>query len=49
MAIYQINDDEIIPIQETSFSERGLKERSDLQKLIGNRGPSTSNRGQVSY
>ncbi len=34
MAIYQINDDEIIPIQETSFSERGLKERADLQRLL---------------
>ena len=34
MAIYQIDNNEIIAIQETSFAERGLRERSDLQRLL---------------
>lgn len=34
MAIYQVDDNEIIAIQETSFAERGIKERSDLQRLL---------------
>ncbi len=34
MAIYQIDNNEIIAIRETSFAERGLKERSDLQRLL---------------
>ncbi len=34
MAIYQINNSEIIAIKETSFAERGLRERSDLQRLL---------------
>jgi len=34
MAIYQIDNTEIIAIKETSFAERGLKERSDLQRLL---------------
>ncbi|MDH5190064.1 MAG: hypothetical protein OEW89_02315 [Gammaproteobacteria bacterium] len=34
MAIYQINNEKIIPIKETSFAERGLKERTDLQRLL---------------
>jgi len=34
MAIYQIDDNEIIPIKETSFAEQGLRERSDLQRLL---------------
>lgn len=36
MAIYQINNDEIVAIKETSFAERGLKERNDLQRLLKN-------------
>ena len=34
MAIYQIDNNEIVPIKETSFAERGLKERTDLQRLL---------------
>jgi len=34
MAIYQIDDNEIIAIKETSFAEQGLRERSDLQRLL---------------
>lgn len=34
MAIYQIDDKEIIPIKETSFAEQGLRERTDLQRLL---------------
>lgn len=34
MAIYQIDNNEIIAIKETSFAERGLKERTDLQRLL---------------
>ena len=34
MAIYQINDNEIVAIKQTSFAERGLKERTDLQRLL---------------
>jgi len=34
VAIYQISDDGIHAIQETTFAEQGLKERSDLQRLL---------------
>ncbi|MDH5572919.1 MAG: hypothetical protein OEY89_14230 [Gammaproteobacteria bacterium] len=34
MAIYQIDNNEIVAIKETSFAERGLKERTDLQRLL---------------
>lgn len=34
MAIYEINDDKITAIHVTSFAERGLKERADLQRLL---------------
>ncbi len=34
MAIYQIDNNEIVAIKETSFAERGLRERSDLQRLL---------------
>ncbi|MFK5914980.1 MAG: hypothetical protein QM484_11445 [Woeseiaceae bacterium] len=34
MAIYQINSDDISPIQETNFATQGLKERDDLQRLL---------------
>ena len=34
MAIYKIDNNEITAIKETSFAERGLKERSDLQRLL---------------
>lgn len=36
MAIYQIDNNEIIAIKETSFAERGLRERADLQRLLKN-------------
>jgi len=36
MAIYQIDEKKLTAIQETSFSERGLKERNDLQRLLKN-------------
>ena len=34
MAIYQITDNEIKTISRTTFSETGLKEREDLQRLL---------------
>jgi hypothetical protein len=34
MAIYQITDNEIKSISRTTFSETGLKEREDLQRLL---------------
>ena len=34
MAIYQVTDDEIKTISRTTFSETGLKEREDLQRLL---------------
>ncbi len=34
MAIYQITDNEIKTISRTTFSESGLKERDDLQRLL---------------
>ena len=34
MAIYQIDDNKIIAIEETTFADRGIKERSDLQRLL---------------
>ena len=34
MAIYQITNDEIKTISRTTFSESGLKEREDLQRLL---------------
>lgn len=34
MAIYQITDNEIKTISRTTFSESGLKEREDLQRLL---------------
>jgi len=36
MAIYQVNNNQIQAIQETSFAERGLRERTDLQRLLKN-------------
>ena len=37
MAIYQIETNDIIAIQETNFASQGLKEREDLQRLLKNR------------
>ncbi|QPL50336.1 hypothetical protein [Alteromonas sp. B31-7] len=34
MAIYQVTDNEIKTISRTTFSESGLKEREDLQRLL---------------
>ena len=34
MAIFQINSNDISPIQETNFASQGLKEREDLQRLL---------------
>lgn len=34
MAIYQVTEDEIKTISRTTFSEAGLKEREDLQRLL---------------
>ena len=34
MAVYLINADKIEPLPETSFPQRGLKERADLQRLL---------------
>ena len=34
--IYEIKDSEIVSIEETSFEKQGLKERSDLQRLLKN-------------
>lgn len=34
MAIYQVEDNEIVAIKETSFAQQGLKERADLQRLL---------------
>ena len=34
MAIYQVTDNEIKTISRTTFSETGLKEREDLQRLL---------------
>lgn len=34
MAIYQIDDQEIVPVNETTFSEANLRERADLQPLL---------------
>ena len=37
MAIYQIESNDITPIQETNFASQGLKERDDLQRLLKNK------------
>lgn len=34
MPIYRIDNDEIVPIQRTTFAEQGLRERQDLQTLL---------------
>jgi hypothetical protein len=34
MAIYQVTHNEIKTITRTTFSETGLKEREDLQRLL---------------
>jgi hypothetical protein len=34
MAIYEIKDSKIVEVEETSFSDEGIKERKDLQRLI---------------
>ena len=34
MPIYRIHNDEIVPIQRTTFAEQGLRERQDLQTLL---------------
>ena len=34
MAIYELNSDHIVKINETTFAEAGLKERKDLQRLL---------------
>ena len=36
MAIYQIKSDSIVKVDETSFSQAGLRERYDLQRLLRN-------------
>ncbi len=37
MAIYELNSDHIVKINETTFEEVGLHERKDLQKLLKNK------------
>lgn len=34
MPIYRIEDEQIVPVEPTTFEEQGLKERSDLQALL---------------
>ena len=34
MAIYEITDNELLPIARTSFSKVGLRERAHLQQLL---------------
>jgi hypothetical protein len=34
MAIYQITDNHLSKNQETTFAEQGIKDRSDLQRLL---------------
>lgn len=34
MAIFEIKPDSIVPIEETTFGDAGIKERSDLQRLL---------------
>lgn len=34
MAIYQIGDTSFKKVEQTTFSEQGIKERSDLQRLL---------------
>jgi len=36
MPIYEIKDDEIVAIEETTFGAAGLRERDDLQRLLRN-------------
>ena len=37
MPIYRIEDEQIVPVESTTFKEQGLKERSDLQPLLKSR------------
>jgi hypothetical protein len=37
MAIYEIKDSRIVKVEETSFSDEGIKECEDLQRLIRGR------------
>jgi RecB family endonuclease NucS len=34
MAVFEITQDRIVPLQPTSFSDQGLRERGDLQRLL---------------
>ena len=34
MAIFEITEDRILPVRPTSFDVEGVKERSDLQRLL---------------
>lgn len=37
MPIYEITDNELAPVRETSFSAEGVQERGDLQQLLKRR------------
>ena len=34
MAIFEVKPDRLVPLNRTSFSERGLRERGNLQRLF---------------
>lgn len=34
MALYQIKDDEFVPIEETTFAKQGIREREHLQQML---------------
>ena len=34
MALYQIKNDELVPVSETSFAEQGIREREHLQQML---------------
>lgn len=34
MVIYNVNKDSLEKVEQTTFAERGIKERSDLQRLL---------------